>query len=408
MSRASAHKKGSNQLHAGDYAGAVKTLRDCVKDFGPHVGPLSDLVFAAYLGEDMGAFNLAVEQLEAEFEKALPKLSKEAEAFTRVALSKAFELQGRIAEAFEEIDQLIAQLPKGKGDHLLIQIKCQKLRLLASFGREKELNDLYRQCLGISESSPQQLAECFHALMIAEARLFGLSATWPRFLHLTLTPGLHEADVRLCLIDLLEVALDHHDLAAQASILAFIESEKISGFDRYENAVLRMAEDPETMLSPAEIFAWKRFMPYFSLVRLLALEIKRGSADAELKKKLLFLYQALDHRSRRVLKNWLPPLEEAASLMLDAKAKTLRAGTASLSFAKSPQSWAILEILVKEGQISPPDMLARLDRKDTSQNTESLRISVLRLNKKLAAFAHADWAIRFGKEKIELNPALRS
>jgi hypothetical protein len=382
-------------------------LRECVKEFGPHVGPLSDLVFAAYLSEDMGVFNLAVEQLEAEFEHALPKLSKEAEAFTRVALSKAFELLGRIADAFEQIDQLIAQLPKAKGDHLLIQVKCQKLRLLASFGRENEVSDLYRQCLGISESSPQQLAECFHSLMIAEARLFGLGATWPRFLHLSLTPGLHEADVRLCLIDLLEVALDHHDLAAQASILAFIESEKITGFDRYEQAVIRMAEDPASALSAEEIYEWKRFMPYFSLVRLLALELKRGAGNGELKKKLLFLYQSLDHRSRRLLKNWMPPLEEAASLELDAKAKTLRAGKASLSFAKSPQSWAILEILVKAGKISPPDMLAKLGRSDTSQNTESLRISVLRLNRKLAAFAHADWAIRFGKEKIELNPALR-
>jgi hypothetical protein len=407
MSRASAHKRGSTQLHSGDYAGAVKTLRECVKEFGPHVGPLSDLVFAAYLSEDMGVFNLAVEQLEAEFEHALPKLSKEAEAFTRVALSKAFELLGRIADAFEQIDQLIAQLPKAKGDHLLIQVKCQKLRLLASFGRENEVSDLYRQCLGISESSPQQLAECFHSLMIAEARLFGLGATWPRFLHLSLTPGLPEADVRLCLIDLLEVALDHHDLAAQASILAFIESEKITGFDRYEQAVIRMAEDPASALSAEEIYEWKRFMPYFSLVRLLALELKRGAGNGELKKKLLFLYQSLDHRSRRLLKNWMPPLEEAASLELDAKAKTLRAGKASLSFAKSPQSWAILEILVKAGKISPPDMLTKLGRSDTSQNTESLRISVLRLNRKLAAFAHADWAIRFGKEKIELNPALR-
>jgi hypothetical protein len=243
--------------------------------------------------------------------------------------------------------------------------------------------------------------------MIAEARLFGLGATWPRFLHLSLTPGLHEADVRLCLIDLLEVALDHHDLAAQASILAFIESEKITGFDRYEQAVIRMAEDPASALSAEEIYEWKRFMPYFSLVRLLALELKRGAGNGELKKKLLFLYQSLDHRSRRLLKNWMPPLEEAASLELDAKAKALRAGKASLSFAKSPQSWAILEILVKAGKISPPDMLAKLGRSDTSQNTESLRISVLRLNRKLAAFAHADWAIRFGKEKIELNPALR-
>ncbi|MGZ3705648.1 MAG: tetratricopeptide repeat protein, partial [Bdellovibrionota bacterium] len=99
--RQTLHRSGFEALKRGDYAEAVKILENCVRVHGPHVAPLTDLALAAYLKEDMGRFGQAVEQLEKAVAEAEPALSAENRVRAHVALAKCFELQGRIAEAFD-------------------------------------------------------------------------------------------------------------------------------------------------------------------------------------------------------------------------------------------------------------------------------------------------------------------
>ncbi len=407
--RSVAHKKATSLLHRGAYAEAISALQKCLDEYGPHVGPLSDLVFAAYLHEDMGLFALAVEWLESEFSLSREKLSAASQAKTRVVLSKSYELQGRIAESFSEIEIVLKLL--AKGDPLHFQVRCQKLRLLASFGRETEVTTLYQQCLGVSDADAQVMIECFHALLLAEVRLFGLAATWPRFLHLSKTKHLQAMDLRLCLIDLLEVALESRDDFSRQLILEYIDKNELNEFDHYESILLQMAREPEKALGFSDVFAWTRRMPLFGIIRLLALElIRRGDqGSTEIQKQFLFHVQSLDHRSRRMLtKKWGTILDVPAgvAIRLEAKNKSLHFGKKGLSFAKSPQGWDVLAILGKEKEVSPDRLLSLLGKKSEYQNLESLRISLLRLNRKLSQFLSIDWVIRFSKEKIKINPGI--
>lgn len=403
--RALAHQKADALLQKGEYAASIKVIEECLKEYGPHVGPLSDLVFTTYLNQDMGYFGRAVKLLEEEFQLAKTKLSPVAELRTQISLSKAFELLGRIHESFAAVDAAMALVPKGSS--LGVQVLCQKLRLLASFGRESALKDYYRQCLGISESDPQQWIECFHALMIAEAKLFGLEATWPRFLALSKKAKLQAADLGLCLIDLLEIALETKDEAGKELILKFIGAKKLK-FDQYEKIVISLAKNK--MVNAKDVFEWTRTIPFFGIVRLLALALSQKE-NPKLRKQLLFHVSSLDHRSRRLVEDkWRPILSGGESILisLDPKSKILQLGSATLSFAKSQQSWHALEILAKKPSMSPESFLMLLGKTPTLSSHESLRISLLRLNRKLSAFLGLEWAIKFSKDKISLNPAIQA
>lgn len=180
--RTEAHKQGRELLKSGAYQDAVRTFEQTLALHGSHVGLRSDLAFAAYLAGDMGSFRLYVNALEAEFRDARPRLSQRSRVLTQISLAKFLEELGRVAEASDLIDAATGQL--APGDALDFPVKAQKLRLLVSFGREDEVAPLYHECLFASERDPSHLIECFHALLLAEARLLGFSSAWARLLSL--------------------------------------------------------------------------------------------------------------------------------------------------------------------------------------------------------------------------------
>jgi hypothetical protein len=397
-------------LRRGDYAEALGILEECLKQHGSHVGLLSDLALAAYLKEDMGRFTLAVEQLEREAAAADATLSPESRIRTRVALAKCFELQGRIAEAFDEIEAALALLPAGH--ELTIPVRCQKLRLLASFGRENEVASLYAQCAGVSEESKEAKIESFHALLIAEARLLGLEHAWPRLQHLAGESALHAADLRLCAFDLLEIAIETRDRAAQERIIGFATSLEAGQFDAYEETLLWMGKNSGERLGANRIFEWGRRMPSSAIIRLLALELFRmpGEASREIRKQLVFRLQSVDHRTRRLLtRKWAEVLHESAgmTLELDVAAKAVRLPNGTISLAKSPQSWAVLQELRGRQVVPTAELLDRLAKAGGAQDYDSLRVQIVRMNRKLVASLQVEWVVRFGKEKVQLNPRIR-
>lgn len=401
------HQQGLKALRSGLYSKAVLQFTQCLELHGPHVGLLSDLALTAYLAEDIALFRLTTERLEAEFLKSKNSLSLPSIIKTRMALSKCYELLGRVAEAFHEIQLALSLAPAGDPQSYIL--RGQKLRLLATFGRESDVAAVYQECLSVSEKEPETMIECYHALLVAEARLFGIEAAWPRFLSLERNRNLHAADRQLCLIDILEVAIEKNDDSGQKKILDFIDSKKVGPFDTYESTVIRMAQDSRWEMSVDDVISWTPKIAPMGLIRLLALELHHRP-HSNLFRRFTFFLQAVDHRSRKILyKKWQFLLQDEAGveIALDLKRKTLRSGEKELSFAKSPQSWALLAILVHQKEVGIDDLLNALRKSAQGQNLEALRINVLRLNKKLTNTFHSPWFFKFGKEGVISNPKVR-
>lgn len=398
------HARAVKALRAGDYAEAIRVLNACLAECGPHVGPLSDLAFAAYLHEDIGLFSLTAERLGGEFAVAQRKVSLSSRVKTRIVLSKCHELEGRVAQALAELDEALGEIPPG--DPLSLDARCQKLRLLASLGREQDTSALYRQCVSVSEEDPQRWIECFHSLLLAEARLFGFSATWARFLAIASEKELQAADLRLCLIDLLEVAIETANEEGRAAILAYLRQEKVTGFDTYESTLLSIANGERLQLE--QLLAWKKKVSSGNLLKLLALAISQDAGPvADLRRQLLFLLQGLDHKSRSLLQaKWAGLLDgnTLASVHLNEASQSLLCGGRVLSFAKSPQAWALLRCLVVEGIRDPEEILVKISRASSFESLETLRIGLLRLNKKVANFLELPWVFRYAKAGVRVHP----
>jgi len=397
------HSTGAASLRAGAYQSAIQVLEEGLLACGPHVGLLSELVHAYYLSGDCDRFRLSLERLESEFKAAGGKLSVRSQARTLVTLGKFFEEQGRVADAFSAMDSALATLPPG--DALTTLVQAQRLRLLASFGREADVAALYQICLQISESKPDAYIEVFHALLVAECRLFGFALAWQRLLAVAgRGEDLQAADLSLCLVDILEVLLDKRDTENTQIVLSWIDQQKISPQDDYEKEILRLARGLE--ITEAELLRWSRLTP---MARLRLLSVAPESAD--LQRQRLFLVQAFDHRTRKLLEGKWPSLlarDQDLLVIIKEDTKEIFWQSQSLSLRKSPHSWAILTAFTGCQEVRPGDLLARLAKHgDSEQELESLRINVIRLNRKLSAALGVAWVLRYSKAAITRNPQVR-
>lgn len=406
--RRTAHLEGAELMREGDYRRAMLALEQTLTDHGSHVGLRSDLAFAAYLAGDMGSFRLFVDGLEAEFRASESLLSLKSRTLTLVALAKFSEELARVANAADYIERALSLLPPGHGD--TFQVRGQKLRLLASFGREDEATLLYRDCLQVSERNPHHFIECYHALMLSEARLLGWAAAWARLEALAARKDLLASDFRLTALDLLEIALEQGDPAASAQALAFYRSHPGDAPDPFERELLRLSESPPAA-SESDFLRWTRELSPMAQLRLLALEAQRpGGASEGARRRLSLQLDALDHRSRAYLqRKWRSAFsgESAITLTTDEAARAILCGEKRLQLSARAQPWELLRALRSGTEQSPEAMLLALGRSDSESEHESLRINLLRLNKKLAPFAGLDWVVRYGKQKIQIHPRVR-
>ncbi|MGZ3655780.1 MAG: hypothetical protein ACXWR1_21295 [Bdellovibrionota bacterium] len=406
--RTSAHKHGRELLRSGAYQDAIRAMEQTVLLHGSHVGLRSDLAFAAYLAGDMGTFRLSVNALEAEFGAARPRLSEKSRLLTQVSLAKFFEELGRVADAAELVDSALAQLTPGH--ELDFQIRAQKLRQLASFGRDDEVAPLYRDCLFASERNPNQLIECFHALILAEARLLGFASAWARLLELARRSDLFPSDLRLCAMDLLEFALETQQDDAIARILTFLPVLGGQEPDAFERELLQLAHGAPAA-SEEDFLRWTRLISPMGHLRLLALEAKRpGGANQAARTRLALQLDSFDHRTRAFLsRKWRSAFISDEVLELEVRTDTLTVslGDKTLTFGARAQPWELLRVLSGEAEIPPQKVLAALDKRDEQCEHESLRIQLLRLNKKLMPLAGLDWVVRYSKHGVQRNPRVR-
>jgi tetratricopeptide (TPR) repeat protein len=394
-------------MRVGRYAQAEETLLAALQNFGPHVGLLADLAGTAYLRGDVGMFLLRVERLECDFRTSYSVLSEKSKLLTHVTLAKYCEELGRVHEAFEHTDRALRLA--SEGDVQAVRVRCLKLRLLASFGKEAELSSLYRQCQVTSKNFPQLRVETQQALLLAEARIFGLSSAILRFQDLTAEEALQAADLRLSAIDLLEIAIETADILAMGELKRLIEPYKTE-LDAYENAVLSLAENGENAVSEASLLRWSGSVTSYAYLRLLALTIvvvKNVEQRSKQKARFLFQLRSYDRKTQEVLmKKWqaLATMDSNHSLELDSKNRVVRSDGRSLSFQKSPLSWTLL-CEIGKGKLNPDDLLTGIGNQPGSiENMETLRISILRLNKKISALAGVDWIVRLRKDGVAVNP----
>lgn len=409
--RSLAHGRGLELLKSGEYARALETLQQSLERFGPHVGLLADLAGAAYLQADIGRFVLAVERLESEFRESKGLLSRKSQLLTHIALAKYFEELGRIHEAFLNVEK--AMELADAGDVQTLRVRCQTLRLLASFGKENELGSAYRQCLAASESFPQIRIECQQALLLAEVRLFGFSQARTRLSALLYEEGLQAADLRLSVIDLLEIAIERRDFTAIADLSNFVEVQKLSDLDPYEKAILTLARDGAFAINQNNLFHWSQTVTPYAYLRLLALTVVIApdkSQAQELRRRFLFQIQSYDHLTQKILfKKWpsLGAQDHESKIDVWRAEQRICFDGRSLSFKASPLSWTLLNCIA-DGERDPLAILKKLAKhQDSAENLESVRIALLRLNKKLAAFIGLDWTLKFRKEGVVVNSGLR-
>lgn len=414
QARTLAHKQGYSLLQKGSYKDARTVLEDTVALHGPHVSILSDIAFASYLMSDMGSFRLSVDRLELEFKQARSQLSPRSRVLTLVSLAKFQEELGRVADALQSMEQAADML--APGDPLEFKVRAQKLRLLASFGREDEIAPLYSACLHASESSPQDLIECYHALLLAEARLFGLGSAWPRFLALAKNPALQAADLRLCLLDLIEISVETNDPLFRPAMLEFLSASKspddsLSELDPFEAELFLMARLPHVQAEEQDFFRWTRTVSPLCFARLLALEVLRKYGNkAAARMRLVVALESFDHKTRLFLqRKWKSALQtdKSVELLVNPAGLTIGFDGKCLTFSPRAQPWDLLRLLAAQGERPIEEALQALGKSDSESERESLRIHALRLNKKLVGLAGVDWVIKTTKQAIQLNPLVR-
>jgi hypothetical protein len=404
--RLEAHREGSRLLRSGEYARALEAMEASLKEHGSHVGLRADLAFTAYLAGDMGAFRLHTEGLEAEFRRAEARLGEKSRLLTLVSLAKLCEELARVADAAEYIERALSVL--GPGHPQDFHVRCQRLRLLASFGREDEAAPLYRDCLGVSERNPHHLIECYHALLLTEARLLGWGAAWARLESLAKREDLRSADLRMTVMDLFEIALEKGDAAAQSTAREFFRRHPGEAPDAFEAELLRLSEAPA---SEADFLRWTRAVSPMGQLRLLALEAARPGADGQpARARLAFLLESLDHRSRQLLqRKWRAVFAggEEQTFEINEARREIRCNGKTISFGPRAQPWELLRAFAETGEFAPGALLKALGKRDSESELESLRIALLRLNKKLAPLAGLDWVLRFGKLKVQRHHRAR-
>ena len=403
------HRSGLQALRAGEFDRADRELRRALDEFGPYVGVIADLAFVAYLRGRMGEFRLFVASLETELAKAEGLLSIETQLKMRVALAKFHEELGRVADAFDQVEATLALMPPGH--KLDFQVRAQRLRMLASFGKENELEDSYRLCLNVGEERPQILIECFHGLLLAEARLFGFQGCRPRLLELRSRGDLQAADLRLCLIDLLEIALETANADDVASLLELIGESGMENLDAYEKTVLRIANTAGWLASEDEVYRWSREVSPMCLMRLLALDGARtGGTNRVSRERLTVLIDSFDHRTRQILmRKWRHLFQASAPLeiVLQNELQAILCGTKTVSFERSPQAWTLLRAVAEKRDCASETLLSALGRAHDISEQETLRISILRLNKRLCSVSGLDWVVKHGKTGISVRPSVQ-
>ncbi len=304
--RTRAHQEGFQLLKSGAYQDAQRVLSETIELHGSNISLHSDLAQACFLAGDIKNFRLNVARLEREFHLARPLLYPRNRVSALLSLSKFNEELGKIHQALEQTEQALQLC--SEDTELLWKVRAHKLQLLADFGTAEEFIPLYRACLQSSEKNPEILGITLKAIIMVEARHFGLETAWPHFLELSKHPELDAAILRACVLSLLEFTIEKDDEARRLAMLEYLSSgEGLGHLDAYQGELFLLARLPRLTTKDEDFERWSSSISPLCQVRLFALEAQRPMGFRDLaRNRLSQVIETTSAQDRELLKRKWP------------------------------------------------------------------------------------------------------
>jgi hypothetical protein len=206
--RIESHIKAKQFIFNDDYVEALCILKAAVKEYGPHVGCLSDIASCYYMLNEYDQFSIYTKKLENEFEISHKKLSDDSFIKTITSLGKLQEECGQIYEAIKTY-QKINERFEFSNDKTL-SLYAQIMRLEVTWNFKNRNTEAYNFCLAsVAEAEVLNKKELFfdvlHTLIISdiyENKILQASIRL-RELEKSLNISGRQSDYRLIVFDVL-------------------------------------------------------------------------------------------------------------------------------------------------------------------------------------------------------------
>lgn len=379
--RIKAHFWGKILFHQEKFEQASYVFRKAIDDFGEHVGLLSDLLCCHYVSGDYFSWSKNVDRLAEELEKASAKLSTDSLIRTMLLLAKSREEQGLVADALQIYEEM---LKKTSEDDFLPLVLAQLVRIKSFWGIKKDLPDNYNKLILINEKFflNHTNVEVQHALILAEMELFGVEEGSSRLGNLlTDENNLCDADKRLLIYDYLEC-----NLRLKGVIPEFVSeyASQITFRDDFEDIIHRLTFDGTKSISRGELSELSSKVPPTCFIRVM---IYLGELNnIEIQRKLLFLLDSLEHKSRKVWTQRFRSLIESSDTRnklatYDSNSKIITFGDQVLNLSRKKMMWGVLEHLLDKGECPIEEFVEKIWQVSYNPSYyHRLRVLVKRLN----------------------------
>lgn len=293
-----AHFNAKKNLVNGELEISLNQLKDAVKDYGPHVGLLSDIVAVAYLLNDIHQIKKYTNELEKELLESKLKLASESLVRSLIFSGKIKEFNGEVYRAMELYKEAFEN---AENNHLFLKAAAQIIRLKSFLGKASDVSEIYNLISLRKLTLDDNDFELNHAALLVELRIFGMPAFHAR-INKIIDESLPEYDKRQMICHYLEELIWMNE-APESSFLKKIK--KILNTDElnsYEYLVLSQFVEIDN-------FDTQSCLSIFDELKRLILHVKlsKNSKEKDAYKKMFFFQlQGISKESRLTLeKKWM-------------------------------------------------------------------------------------------------------
>lgn len=378
------HIQGIILMRQGQFEKAIEIFLRTMQTQGHHVSLIIDLATCYYLTGQIQNWLRMMDLAEYEFRQVEHLISWERKIDFLLILGKFREEQGALSEALalHEANLRSCQLhiTEDMGRIETIRTLTQVLRLQSQYGMSSKTHDLYMQL--IHHSSRDTDWDCAfeveHALMIFEARHFGLEQGLLRLQKLMLNPLVTTHEAALLFSDITYEALCRGQVVPLDTLTRF---QKLEGLSPYDGCILRMAQGK--LPSDLEMLDWPEALSPSAHLRLLALMIQRSPNGSEIQKKYVFLLHGFSAKSKKIWLQWSGDSSHAktSAVLYNRQTQVLTYEDKTMDLSRKSAFREMIELLVEKPQINILDAIESLWQGSTDEHDISrLRMRVRRMN----------------------------
>lgn len=236
--REKTHWEGKIHMRHGQFDQAIELFLEADSRWGHHVALLLDLAACYYLSGKMYLWRQTLDLAEYEFKNNQHLIEPKRQIFSLLMLAKFKEELGSIAEAIElheenlsHLDQLDLNITNTIQK---LRIQAQILRLRSEYDNPTKGFQLYSTLNQVNAKSTNWDCEfeIEHALMIFEAKYFGLEYAKVRFAKLLQNPMLQTAESTLIYSDLIYEILISKQNVPMNLLKEMSLADSLSPYDR--------------------------------------------------------------------------------------------------------------------------------------------------------------------------------